>query len=244
MNDVLKKVYGVIIALLLIAVGVGLQRTGTISLFSDPYAYPELIRLLWQHLYLVWISMSIATVIGLIVGIVLTRPRFRSYTGVVMYVVSLGQTIPSLAVLALVMTFLGIGAKSAIFALTIYSLLPIARNTLAGINAVPGPTIDAAKGMGMTTLGILWQVEIPMAMTVILTGFRIALVINIGTTALAYLIGAGGMGDWIFTGINMMMTDKLIAGALPVTLLALLADFLVEMLRTLLVSKGLRMTEE
>ena len=244
MNDMLKKIYGVIIALLLIAIGVGLQRTGTISLFSDPYAYPELIRLLWQHLYLVGVSMAIATVIGLIVGIVLTRPRFRSYTGVVMYIVSLGQTIPSLAVLALVMTFLGIGAKSAIFALTIYSLLPIARNTLAGINAVPGPTIDAAKGMGMTTLGILWQVEIPMAMTVILTGFRIALVINIGTTALAYLIGAGGMGDWIFTGINMMMTDKLIAGALPVTLLALLADFLIEMLRMVLVSKGLRMTEE
>jgi osmoprotectant transport system permease protein len=244
MSDALKKVYGVIVSLLLIAIGVGLQRTGTISLFSDPYAYPELIRLLWQHLYLVGFSMSIATVIGLSVGIVLTRPKFRSYAGIVMYVVSLGQTIPSLAVLALVMTFLGIGAKSAIFALTIYSLLPIARNTLAGINAVPSSTIDAARGMGMTSIGILWQVEIPMAMTVILTGFRVALVINIGTTALAYLIGAGGMGDWIFTGINMMMTDKLIAGALPVTLLALLADFLIEILRMMLVSKGLRMTEE
>jgi osmoprotectant transport system permease protein len=83
-----------------------------------------------------------------------------------------------------------------------------------------------------------------MAMTVILTGVRVALVINIGTAALAYLIGAGGMGDWIFTGINMMMTDKLIAGALPVTLLALFADFLIEILRTMLVSKGLRLTEE
>jgi len=244
MKDVIKKIYGLILALLLVAVGVGLERTGTISIFSDPYAYPELIRLLWQHLYLVGVSMAIATVIGLSVGIILTRPRFRAYTGVIMYIVSLGQTIPSLAVLALVMTFLGIGAKSAIFALTIYSLLPIARNTLAGINAVPYSVIDAAKGMGMTTMGILWQVEIPMAMTVILTGFRVALVINIGTTALAYLIGAGGMGDWIFTGINMMMSDKLIAGALPVTLLALLADFLIEVLRVMMVSKGLRMTEE
>ncbi|MCF8052853.1 MAG: ABC transporter permease [Desulfobacterales bacterium] len=244
MNAALKKIYGMLVALLLVAVGIGLQKTGTVALFSDPYDYPELIRLLWQHLYLVGVSMAIATVIGLAVGIILTRPKFRAYTGVVMYVVSLGQTIPSLAVLALVMTFLGIGAKSAIFALTIYSTLPIARNTLAGINAVPSSIIDAAKGMGMTTMGILWQVEIPMALNVILTGFRVALVINVGTTALAYLIGAGGMGDWIFTGINMMMTDKLIAGALPVTLLALLADFLIEVLRVMLVSKGLRMTEE
>jgi len=244
MNAALKKIYGMLVALLLVAVGIGLQKTGTVAIFSDPYDYPELIRLLWQHLYLVGVSMAIATVIGLTVGIILTRPKFRAYTGVVMYVVSLGQTIPSLAVLALVMTFLGIGAKSAIFALTIYSTLPIARNTLAGINAVPSSIIDAAKGMGMTTMGILWHVEIPMALNIILTGFRVALVINVGTTALVYLIGAGGMGDWIFTGINMMMTDKLIAGALPVTLLALLADFLIEVLRVLLVSKGLRMTEE
>ncbi|MFN2354104.1 MAG: ABC transporter permease [Desulfopila sp.] len=244
MNAALKKIYGMLVALLLVAVGIGLQKTGTVAIFSDPYDYPELIRLLWQHLYLVGVSMAIATVMGLTVGIILTRPKFRAYTGVVMYVVSLGQTIPSLAVLALVMTFLGIGAKSAIFALTIYSTLPIARNTLAGINAVPSSIIDAAKGMGMTTMGILWHVEIPMALNIILTGFRVALVINVGTTALVYLIGAGGMGDWIFTGINMMMTDKLIAGALPVTLLALLADFLIEVLRVLLVSKGLRMTEE
>jgi osmoprotectant transport system permease protein len=244
MNKILKRIYGIIISLLLVAAGVALQRTGTISIFSDPYAYPELLRLLGQHLYLVGVSMIIATVIGLSVGIVLTRPRFRAFSGIVMYIVSLGQTIPSLAVLALVMTFLGIGAKSAIFALTIYSLLPIARNTLAGINAVPASIIDAARGMGMTSTGILWQVEIPMALTVILTGFRVALVINIGTTALAYLIGAGGMGDWIFTGINMMMTDKLIAGALPVTLLALFADFLIEIIRVMMVSKGLRMTEE
>jgi osmoprotectant transport system permease protein len=244
MNKILRQIYSIFLAFVLVAAGVALQRTGTISIFSDPYAYPELLRLLWQHLYLVGVSMIIATVIGLSVGIVLTRPRFRAFSGIVMYIVSLGQTIPSLAVLALVMTFLGIGAKSAIFALTIYSVLPIARNTLAGINSVPASIIDAARGMGMTPMGILWQVEIPMAMTVILTGFRVALVINIGTTALAYLIGAGGMGDWIFTGINMMMTDKLIAGALPVTLLALFADFLIEIIRVMMVSKGLRMTEE
>ena len=238
------KLYNIAIILLAFCGGVALEKTGTIAFLTDPYNYPELMRLLFQHFYLVAISMAIATALGLFIGITLTRPKFRKYSGIVMYIVGLGQTIPSLAVLALVMSFLGIGTKPAIFALTVYSILPIARNTLAGIRAVPVSTLDAAKGMGMTSTGILIQVELPMAMKVILTGFRVALVINIGTAALAYLIGAGGMGDWIFSGIDMMMTDKLLAGAIPVTLMALLADFLVELLSAVLVSRGLRLSEE
>ncbi len=177
------------------------------------------------------------------VGIVFTRRRFRKYAGVFMYIVGLGQTIPSLAVLALAMSFLGIGLKPAIFALTIYSVLPVARNTLAGITAVPAALIDAGKGMGMTPIRILLEVELPNAIQVIIAGFRIALVINIGTAALSYLIGAGGLGDLIFTGISLMQTEKLLAGAIPVTLLALLADLLCELLRVMLVSKGLRLSE-
>ncbi|MEA3240261.1 MAG: ABC transporter permease [Pseudomonadota bacterium] len=244
MKKILIKLYGILIFSLILIAGIGLERTGTINYLSDPYVYPELTRLLFQHFYLVIYSMVIATILGLGIGILLTRPMFKKFVGMVMYIVGLGQTIPSLAVLALVMSVLGIGAKPAIFALIIYSILPIARNTLAGINAVPTSTVDAAKGMGMTSWGILLNVELPMAMKVILTGFRVALVINIGTTALAYLIGAGGMGDYIFSGINMMMTEKLLAGAIPVTLMALLADFMVELLSLLLVSKGLRLTEE
>lgn len=244
MRKILIKLYGILIFSLILIAGIGLERTGTINYLSDPYVYPELTRLLFQHFYLVIYSMVIATILGLGIGILLTRPMFKKFVGMVMYIVGLGQTIPSLAVLALVMSVLGIGAKPAIFALIVYSILPIARNTLAGINAVPTSTVDAAKGMGMTSWGILLNVELPMAMKVILTGFRVALVINIGTTALAYLIGAGGMGDYIFSGINMMMTEKLLAGAIPVTLMALLADFMVELLSLLLVSKGLRLTEE
>ena len=141
------------------------------------------------------------------------------------------------------MSFLGIGTKPAIFALTIYSILPIARNTLAGITAVPPELIDAGKGMGMPPIRILMEVEIPNAMKVILTGFRVALIINIGTAALAYVIGAGGLGDLIFTGINLMQTDKLLAGAIPVTLLALFADFLSELLGLALISRGLRLSD-
>ena len=240
MKRLLTKLYRIIIAVFILIAGVTFERTGLIKLLSDPYEYPVIMGLFIQHLYIVSLSMIIATIIGVTAGIVLTRQRFRKYAGICMYIIGLGQTIPSLAVLALAMSFLGIGVKPAVFALTIYSILPIARNTLAGITAVPPELIDAGKGMGMPPMKILLDVEIPNAREVILTGFRVALIINIGTTALAYVIGAGGLGDLIFTGISLMQTDKLLAGAIPVTLLALFADFLSEMLGLVLISKGLR----
>ena len=243
MIKLLIKLYRVILAVVILAAGVVAERTGLIELLSDPYEYPVIMELFIQHLYIVAVSMAFATFIGVTAGIVLTRKRLRRYAGICMYVIGLGQTIPSLAVLALAMSFLGIGTKPAIFALTIYSILPIARNTLAGITAVPPELIDAGKGMGMPPLRILMEVEIPNAMTVILTGFRVALIINIGTAALAYVIGAGGLGDLIFTGISLMQTDKLLVGAIPVTLLALFADFLSELMGLVLVSKGLRLSD-
>jgi osmoprotectant transport system permease protein len=127
--------------------------------------------------------------------------------------------------------------------LFVYSVLPIARNTLAGINAVPNWLLDAAKGMGMNNRQILWHVELPNAMQVMLTGFRVSLVICIGTAALAFLIGAGGLGEQIFMGIDLMRTDKLLAGAVPTILLALLADYLCEFLGLFLISRGLRLEQ-
>lgn len=243
MNRLFTKLYRILIAVIILIAGVTFERTGLIELLSDPYEYPVIMELCLQHLYMVTVSMSFATIIGVTAGIVLTRRRFRKYAGICMYIIGLGQTIPSLAVLALAMSFMGIGMKPAIFALTIYSILPIARNTLAGITAVPPELIDAGKGMGMPPLKILMEVEIPNSMQVILTGFRVALIINIGTAALAYVIGAGGLGDLIFTGINLMQTDKLLAGAIPVTLLALFADFLSELLGLVVISKGLRLSD-
>lgn len=244
MSEVLGKAYRFLLVILLIAAGVFIERAGLIEYLSDPYELAHTLRLIVQHLTMVGVSMLIATFLGLTVGIVFTRPGFRRYTGVVMYVVGLGQTIPSLAVIAIAMSFLGIGFKPAVFALFVYSVLPIARNTLAGINAVPSWIIDAAKGMGMTNRRILFQVELPNAMKVILTGFRVSLVINIGTAALAFLIGAGGLGEHIFTGIDLMRPDKLLAGAVPTTLLALLADYLVELFGLLVIPRGIRMSRE
>jgi osmoprotectant transport system permease protein len=244
MNSITGKAYRFILIIILLAAGVSVERAGLIKYLSDPFEMQYTIGLIIQHVNMVLVSMSIATIIGLGVGIIFTRPKLKKYSGVVMYIVGLGQTVPSLAVIAIAMSFIGIGFKAAVFALCIYSVLPIARNTLAGISSVPAWIIDAAKGIGMPKNKILFQIEIPNAMKVILTGFRVALIINIGTAALAFLIGAGGLGDHIFTGISLMRMDKLLAGAIPTTILALFADCICELIGLLVIPKGLRLNEE
>ncbi len=243
MNTTLIKGYRVVLFSVLFLLGIGAERIGLIEYYSDPWEQAYVLYLVKQHLYLVSVSMTMAIVTGLAVGIVVSRESFRRYSGPVMYFVGLGQTIPSLAVLALTMSFLGIGTKPAIFALFIYSTLPIARNTLAGILSVSPAIIDAAKGIGMSRGRILRQIEIPNALQVILTGVRVALVVNIGTAALGYLIGAGGLGDLIFTGISLMAPEKLLAGVLPVIAMALVADYLVEIFALIFIPKGIRPVE-
>ena len=238
------KAYRFILIILLLAAGAAVERIGLIEYLSDPFELHFTLSLVYQHIIMVLVSMSIAALVGLTAGILFTRPSLKKYAGIVMYIVGLGQTIPSLAVLAIAMSFTGIGFKAAVFALSIYSVLPIARNTLAGISSVPTWIIDAARGMGMPGYKVLLQIEIPNAMKVILTGFRVALIINIGTAALAFLIGAGGLGDHIFTGISLMRMDKLLAGAIPTTLLALFADYLCELLGLIIIPKGLRLNDK
>ncbi|MDZ7759665.1 MAG: ABC transporter permease [Desulfovermiculus sp.] len=243
MANILTRIYRLIMILLLLTAGVLLERTGMLEYMADPYEFAYILALARQHIVMVAVAMLLATALGVSVGIIFTRARMKKYAGIVMYIVGLGQTIPSLAVLAIVMSFMGIGFKPAIFALFTYSVLPIARNTLAGINAVPNWLLDAAKGMGMNNRQILWHVELPNAMQVMLTGFRVSLIICIGTAALAFLIGAGGLGEQIFMGIDLMRTDKLLAGAIPTILLALVADYLCEFLGLILIPKGLRLEQ-
>ena len=238
------RIYHVVLALLLVAAGVVIERVDFVDYCMVRENWEEILRLAGQHVKLVAVSMALATVTGVTIGVLFTRRWFRPAAGVIMYIVGLGQTIPSLAILALVMGVLGLGAKTAIFALYIYSVLPIARNTLAGITSVPPPMIDAARGMGMSPARILVSVELPNAMRVILTGFRVALIINIGTAALAYLINAGGLGELIFTGIKLWKPEKQLAGTLPVIFLALSADFLCGLLRYALIPRGLRLADD
>ncbi len=185
----------------------------------------EVFQVTLQHLGLVAIAMFIATLIGLPLGIALARHRRLSAP--VLGAVNVIQTIPSLALFGFLIPvpFLGgIGARTAIVALVLYALLPILRNTFTGITRVDPAVLEAARGMGMTQQQLLWQVELPLSLSVILAGIRVAAVISIGLATIAAAIGAGGLGTFIFRGVAMLNDQVILAGAIPAAILAILAD--------------------
>src|SRR5712692_1165276 len=179
-----------------------------------------------QHAWLVFISTAIAIVIALPLGVLITRRK--SLRGPVLGIANVMQTIPSLALFGFLipLPFIGgIGPLTAIVALVFYALLLIIRNTVTGILGVDGAVREAAVAMGMTDRQVLFQVELPLAMSVILTGVRVAVVITIGVAIIAATVGAGGLGEYIFRGLRMDANHLLLAGALPSAVMALLADF-------------------
>ncbi|MDH7579036.1 MAG: ABC transporter permease [Bacillota bacterium] len=183
------------------------------------------------------ISSLITIITAVPLGIVVSRPRFRLTGIVIENVVNIAQTVPSIAVLALFFTFFGLGFNTAVFALWLYSLLPILRNTYAGMKLVPLETIEAAKGMGMSPRRILTRVELPLAAAVILAGIRTAVVINVGTATLATFIGAGGLGHLIVTGITVQRHELLLTGSILSALLAIFCDYLLGGLEALVRSE-------
>jgi len=200
----------------------------------------DFLVLLKQHVNLVVVSSVMATFVAVTVGILVTRRKLRKIQWLFMGLANIGQTVPSLAVLALAMGFLGVGFKPAVFALFIYSILPILRNTVAGIDSIDPDIIDAAQGMGFKPYQILWRIELPNAAYSIIAGIRTSLIVNVGTAALAFLIGGGGLGTWIYTGISLFDNAYLISGAVPVTILALAVDYLLRLVEWIVVPKSLR----
>jgi osmoprotectant transport system permease protein len=188
-----------------------------------------------QHIGLTFISLIIAVLIGLPLGIFIARKQKLS--GPVLGVAGILQTIPSIALLGFMIPLLGIGAKPAIVALLLYALLPIIRNTFTGITGVDASVKEAAEAMGMSKWQILFKVELPLAMPVILAGIRTATVINVGVATLASYIAAGGLGEFIFGGISLNNTNMILAGAIPAALLAILFDFLLSRLQHLNLKK-------
>jgi osmoprotectant transport system permease protein len=185
----------------------------------------EVLELTLQHLGLVAAAMIIAVTIGVPLGIAVTRRR--SLRRWVLGAANVIQTVPSLALFGFLIPvpFIGgIGARTAIVALTLYALLPILRNTYTGITGVDPAVLEAARGMGMTPRQILRQVEIPLSMGVILAGIRVATVICIGVATIAAAVGAGGLGTYIFRGVAMVNNQVILAGAIPAAALAVLAD--------------------
>lgn len=190
---------------------------------------------LLQHIGLTFISLLIAVIIGIPLGIFISRKRklaasVLGFTGVL-------QTIPSIALLGFMIPLLGIGPVPAIVALFLYALLPIVRNTYTGIINVDSAVIESAKGMGMASGQILRKVELPLSMPVILAGVRTATVINVGVATLASYIGAGGLGEFIFGGIALNNTNMILAGAIPAALLAVFFDFILSKIQEINVRK-------
>ncbi|MGH7234760.1 MAG: ABC transporter permease [Nitrospiraceae bacterium] len=187
----------------------------------------EVLQLTSEHLVLVGLSTSGAVLIGIPLGVGLARnPRWRSP---VLGFVNVIQTIPSLALFAILIPLPvigGIGASTALIALVLYSLLPVVSNTVAGLIGIDPAVREAAVAMGMTDRQLLWKVELPLALGVILTGVRVATVIGVGLATIAAAIGAGGLGMFIFRGLAMLDSRLILAGAIPAAAMALAADLI------------------
>jgi len=188
-----------------------------------------------EHIGLTFVSLFLAVLVGLPLGILIARKRKLS--GTVLGVAGVLQTIPSIALLGFMIPLLGIGPKPAIVALLLYALLPIIRNTYTGITGVDASVKEAATAMGMNQWQVLFKVELPLAMPVILAGIRTATVITVGVATLASYIAAGGLGEFIFGGISLNNTNMILAGAIPAALLAILFDFLLSRLQSLNLKK-------
>jgi len=185
----------------------------------------EVAELTWEHIWLVGISILLAVAIGIPLGILITR--WPAFNKPVLGTANVIQTIPSLALFGFLLPAPWIGARAdrlAILALTLYALLPLIRNTYAGIKGVDPAVVEAGRGMGLTDRQLLFQVELPLAMGVIIAGVRVATVLLIGLTTIAAAIGAGGLGEYIFRGLAMVNNAVILAGAIPAAILALLAD--------------------
>jgi osmoprotectant transport system permease protein len=200
-------------------------------------------RWTWQHLQLVGASLLLAIIVGIPLGIRASRPGpisdfILSATGVI-------QTIPSLALLALLvpLPFFGIGPVTAIFALFLYSLLPIVRNTATGLQDIATPVRESAAALGLEPPAQLWKVFLPLASRTILAGVKTSAIINVGTATLAALIGVGGLGEPIISGLNLNDYSTILQGAIPAAVLALLVQFFFDGLERVFIPKGLRLKQ-
>lgn len=196
----------------------------------------------WEHIYISLISVALGVTVAVPLGFLLSRKpkiadKFMSLVGII-------QTFPTLAVLAFFIPILGIGKIPAIVALFLYSLLPILRNTYTGVQSLDKNLLEAGLGMGMTGIERVVMVELPLAMPIIMAGIRLSTVYLIGWATLAAYIGAGGLGDFIFDGLNLFKPEFILAGAVPTTLLALLTDYYLGKLERKLTPVGIRDTEK
>ncbi|WP_372913098.1 ABC transporter permease [Salinigranum sp.] len=194
------------------------------------------LELLGQHLALVLISEVLAILVAVPLGVLALRnERAKGY---ILGAGNVAQTVPTLAIIALVFPLLGIGFLPALVGLFAYAILPILTNTITGLEDVSEDTVEAARGMGMTENEILKRIQFPLALPVIFAGIRTSAVINVGTAYLAFFIGGGGLGVWVISGINLFQMEKVLAGAIPGALLAIAMDTLFALVEQKLGGEG------
>lgn len=184
----------------------------------------EILSTTYSHLQITFTGVLIATVIGVVLGILITKNK--ALAGFVTSMTDVVQTIPSVAMLAILMMVFGLGNATVIIALALYSLLPIVRNTYVGIIGVDAGLIEAGRGMGMTKMQLLFKVQIPIALPVILSGIRMAIITALGIATIGVLVGAKGLGYFIYRGVQVSDVVMILRGAIPVSLLAVMTDVL------------------
>lgn len=197
----------------------------------------ELLEKTWEHISISLLSLLAAIIVAVPLGIVLTKSD--KLAKIVLSITSVLQTVPSLAILAMMIPFFGIGTVPAVIALFLYVLLPILNNTYLGIQSVNKDAREAGRTMGMTQNQLLRMVELPLAVPVIMSGIRLSAVYAISWATLASYIGAGGLGDFIFNGLNLYQPKLIIVGAVVVTLLALVTDFVLAYIEKITTPRGL-----
>lgn len=200
----------------------------------------DILALTGQHLVLTLQSTVLVLVIGIPLGVVLTRGPLRRASPYVLAVANFGQAAPAVGLIVLLAAWLGLNSSSAVIALVLYAILPVLRNTMIGVQSVDDRLVEAGRGMGMSAISVLMRVELPLAVPVMLSGIRTALVLLVGTASLATFVGAGGLGLLITTGVTLFLPKVLVAGALLVALLALSIDWLGRVVETVARPKGLR----
>ncbi|MEU9214341.1 ABC transporter permease [Streptomyces sp. NPDC048415] len=229
----------VLLIAVLLATWIWFQQAHLDPISENALSNGQVSKALWQQIQLTAISTFFVLIIAIPLGILLTRRAFRKATPVAMTFANMGQATPAIGLLALLVIWLGTGQKAALIGIIIYAVLPVLSNTIAGLKANDPTLLEAARGIGMSPLGVLSRIELPLAVPLILAGVRTALVLNVGTATLATFGGGGGLGVLITTGITTQRMPVLVLGSILTVSLALLVDWLASLAELLLRPRGL-----
>ncbi|MFJ5773630.1 ABC transporter permease [Streptomyces sp. NPDC093094] len=227
------------VVLVLLATWLWFAQAELDTISENALAKGQVSKALWQHIQLTAISTFFVLIIAIPLGILLTRPSLRRAEPVALALANIGQATPAIGLLALLVIWLGIGRRSALIGMIAYAILPVLSNTVAGLKANDPTLLEAARGIGMSPLGALSKVELPLAVPLILAGVRTALVLNVGTATLAVFGGGGGLGVLITAGITNQRMPVLVLGSVLTVALALMVDWLASLAELLLRPRGL-----